>query len=147
MCFLPCGCSQQDLPVVATTVNEDITSRAIGACSAEPLGGVALLQWALILLHGQTIVGQTQLFVGRFWVQLERLTWKNTELVLRSSHYCVLAANDSAQILIIPSSSFVKIAHLFKTWCNKQGREEIIKNDYVKHNISDINMHSWVHSL
>lgn len=75
MCFLPCGRSQQDLPVVAATVNEDITSCAVGACSAEALRGVALLQRALVLLHGQTVVGQTQLFVGRLRVQFERLTW------------------------------------------------------------------------
>lgn len=63
---------------MATTVNEDVTSCTIRARSAEALRSVALLQRALILLHGQTVIGQTQLFVGRLWVQLERLTWKMT---------------------------------------------------------------------
>lgn len=85
-CFLPCGRSQQDLPVVATAVNEDVTGGAVGARTAEALGGVALLQRALVLLHGQAVVGQPQLFVSRLWVQLERLAWKRKkfEEVLRS---------------------------------------------------------------
>lgn len=76
MRLLPRGRSQQDLPVVATTVDEDVPGGAVGARSTEALGGVALLQRALVLLHGQTVVGQTQLFVGRLRVQLERLAWK-----------------------------------------------------------------------
>lgn len=70
---LPRGRSQQDLPVVATTVDEDVPGGAVRARSTEALGGVALLQRALVLLHGQTVIGQTQLFVGCLRVQLERL--------------------------------------------------------------------------
>lgn len=76
--LLPRGRSQQDLPVVATTVDEDVPGGAVRARSTEALGGVALLQRALVLLHGQTVVGQTQLFVGRLRVQLERLAWKKS---------------------------------------------------------------------
>lgn len=75
--LLPRGRSQQDLPVVATTVDEDVPGGAVRARSTEALGGVALLQRALVLLHGQTVIGQTQLFVGRLRVQLERLAWKS----------------------------------------------------------------------
>lgn len=74
--FSPRGRSQQDLPVVATTVDEDVAGSAVRAGSAEALGGVALLQRALVLFHGQTVIGQTQLFVGCLRVQFERLTWK-----------------------------------------------------------------------
>lgn len=81
--FLPRGRSQQDLPVVATTVDEDVTGGAVRAGSAEAFGGVALLQRALVLLHGQTVIGQTQLFVGRLRVQLERLTWKRKKKPIR----------------------------------------------------------------
>lgn len=84
VCFVPCGCSQQDLPVVATAVDEDVTGSAVGAGSTEALGGVALLQRALVLLHGQTVIGQTQLFVGCLWVQLERLTWKRKKKNIRN---------------------------------------------------------------
>lgn len=64
---------------MAPAVNEDITSCSIGARAAETLRGVALLQRALVLLHGQAVVGQTKLLVGRLWVQLEGLTWRETE--------------------------------------------------------------------
>lgn len=74
--FLPRGRSQQDLPVVATAVDEDVTGGAVRAGSTEALGGVALLQRALVLLHGQTVIRQTQLFMGCLRVQLERLAWK-----------------------------------------------------------------------
>lgn len=83
VCFLPRGRSQQDLPVVATAVDEDVAGGAVGAGSTEALGGVALLQRALVLLHGQTVIGQTQLFVGCLRVQLERLTWKRKEKNIR----------------------------------------------------------------
>lgn len=63
---------------MAAAVDEDVPSRAVGARAAEPLGGVALLQGALVLLHGQAVVGQAQLLVSRLGVQLEGLTWRET---------------------------------------------------------------------
>lgn len=65
---------------MAAAVDEDVSGGAVGARSAESLGGVALLQGALVLLHGQAVVGQAQLLVGRLGVQLERLTWRKTGL-------------------------------------------------------------------
>ena len=69
----PRGGPQQHLPVVAAAVDEDVAGGAVRPRAAEPLRRVALLQRALVLLHGQAVVGQTQLLVGRFGVQLERL--------------------------------------------------------------------------
>lgn len=63
---------------MAATVDEDVPSGAVGARAAEPLGSVTLLQGALVLLHGQAVVGQAQLLVSRLGVQLEGLTWRET---------------------------------------------------------------------
>lgn len=96
VCFSPCGCSQQHLPVVAPAVNEDITSSTIGACAAETLWGVALLQRAFVLLHGQTVVGKTQLLMGCFWVQFEGLACEDTEFyALLEICYCILSSTDA----------------------------------------------------
>lgn len=48
----------QHLPVVAAAVNEDVAGSAVGARAAEALRCVALLQGALVLLHGQAVVGE-----------------------------------------------------------------------------------------
>lgn len=90
---------------MAPAVNEDITSSTVRARAAETLRGVALLQRALVLLHGQAVVGQTQLLVGCFWVQLEGLACEETEFcALSEICYCVLASNaadDNHHIIII----------------------------------------------
>lgn len=59
---------------MAATVDEDVASGTIGSGSAEALRSVTLLQGAFILLHGQTVIGEAQLLMGRFGVQFERLT-------------------------------------------------------------------------
>lgn len=69
----PCRGSQQHLPIVAAAVDEDVAGGAVRARAAEALRRVALLQRALVLLHGQAVVGQAQLFVSRLGVQFERL--------------------------------------------------------------------------
>lgn len=66
--FLPRGSSQQHLPVVTAAVNEDVPGSAVRPRAAETLRRVAFLQRALVLLHGQAVVGQTQLLVGCLWV-------------------------------------------------------------------------------
>lgn len=75
ICLSPRGSSQQHLPVVAAAVDEDVPGSAVGPRAAEALWSVALLKRALILLHGQTVIGQTQLLVGRLGVQFEGLAW------------------------------------------------------------------------
>lgn len=72
----PGGGAQQHLPVVTAAVDEDVSCCSVRPRAAEALWSVALLQGALIFLHGQAVVGQTQLLVGRLWVKLKRLTWK-----------------------------------------------------------------------
>lgn len=72
----PGGGAQQHLPVVTAAVDEDVSCCSIRPRAAEAFWSVALLQGALIFLHGQAVVGQTQLLVGRLWVKLKRLTWK-----------------------------------------------------------------------
>lgn len=71
---LPGRGSHHHLPVVAAAVDEDIACCTIAPCPAEPLGRVALLQGALILLHLQPVVGDLQLLVSHLGVQLKRLT-------------------------------------------------------------------------
>lgn len=63
---------------MAAAVDEDVAGGAVGAGAAEALGGVTLLQGALVLFHGQAVVGQAQLLVSRLGVQLEGLTWRKT---------------------------------------------------------------------
>lgn len=64
---------------MAAAVDEDVPSGAVGARAAEPLRCVTLLQGALVLLHGQAVVGQAQFLVSCLGVQLEGLTWRETE--------------------------------------------------------------------
>jgi hypothetical protein len=72
----PGGGAQQHLPVVTAAVHEDGSRCSVRTRAAETFWSVALLQGALIFLHGQAVVGQTQLLVGRLRVKLKRLTWK-----------------------------------------------------------------------
>lgn len=99
--YSPCRCSQQHLPVVTSTVNEHVTRSAVGARAAETLRGVALLQRALILLHGQTVIGQTQLLVGGFGVQLEGLTCEETQFDTSPWIYNLAVMFITAQIFLI----------------------------------------------
>lgn len=59
---------------MAATVDEDVASGTVGSGSTEPFRSVTLLEGAFILLHGQTVIGEAQLLMGRFGVQFERLT-------------------------------------------------------------------------
>lgn len=59
---------------MAAAVDEDIAGGTVRSGSAEAFRSVTFLQGAFILLHGQTVIGKTQLLMGCFGVEFKRLT-------------------------------------------------------------------------
>lgn len=60
---------------MAAAVDEDVAHHAVAALAGETLLAVGLLGRGLVPLHRQVVMGDLQLLVSRFGVQLERLAW------------------------------------------------------------------------
>lgn len=83
--ILPCASSNQSLPVMAPTVDVDVSRYAVAAVAGESVLTVALFGRRLVPLHRQVVVGHPQLSVSRLWVQPERLTFGKKCVVFRNA--------------------------------------------------------------